>query len=155
MRQWWKMVALGAVATMVVATPAAALGGNGDETPQRTTERVAERVMDQNQARFGQPDVTQLGDQDMDQARDRLQRRDGTGTNCTADCDGDQARDRDRDQARDQLRDRTGENCSGDCEDAASGDRDRLRQRLHDCGDGCEVAWQLAQAYGWTMHVAI
>jgi hypothetical protein len=26
---------------------------------------------------------------------------------------------------------------------------------LHDCGDGCEVAWQLAHACGWTMHVAI
>jgi len=151
MRQWWKMVALGAVATMVVATPAAALGGEGDDTPQRTTEQVTERVMDQNQNRFGQPDVTEFGDRDMDLQRDRLQLRDGTGDNCVADCDGDQARDRDRDQ----LRDGTGDNCVADCESDTPCDRDQLRQRLHDCDDGCEIAWHFAHAHGWTMHVAI
>ena len=67
MRQWWKMVALGAVAAIAVTTPGAALGGEGDDAPNGTTERVTEWVMEQTQSRFGQPDVAGFGEGCTDQ----------------------------------------------------------------------------------------
>jgi len=153
MRQWWKLVALGAVAAMVVATPAAAFGGARDDAPQGATERVTETVMVQNQSQLGHTDVTVLGEQDMDRQRDRLQLRDGTGSDCGGDSHadgiGDQVRERDR------LRDGTGDTCVGDCDGDRARDHDQLRQRLHDCTDGCEAAWLFARHYGWTMHLAI
>ena len=150
MRQWWKMVALGAVAAIVVATPGAAFGGEGDDAPKGTTERVTERVTEQTQSRYGQPDVAESAEPNMDRERERLGLRDGTGDNCVGDCDGDQARDRDRDQARDG----TGDNCVEDCDGDQIRDREQLRQRLHDCEDGCEAAWQFVRRHGWTLHVA-
>jgi len=175
MRQWWKMVALGAMAAIVVATPGAAFGGEGDDAPKGTTERVTERVTEQTQSRYGQPDVAESAEPNMDRERERLALRDGTGDNCVEDCDGDQARDRDRDQARDgtgdncvgdcdgdqardrdrdQARDGTGDNCVEDCDGDQIRDREQLRQRLHDCEDGCEAAWQFVRRHGWTLHVA-
>ena len=180
MRQWLKMVALGAVAALVVAVPGAAVGYEGDDAPNGTTERATEQVMEQAQSRLGQPDDVAPGTMEQVQERNRLQLRDGTGENCVGDCDGDQTRDRvrDRDQLRDgtgencvgdcdgdqtrdrvrdrdQVRDGTGENCVGDCDGDRLGDRDRLRQQLQDCEAGCRAAWQFARQYGCAMHVAV
>ena len=148
MRQWWKMVALGAVAALVVAIPGVAFGGEGDDAPKGMTERVIERVNEEMQSRFGQPEVSESFERNLDQQRDRA--RDGTGDNCVADCDGDQIRDRDRDRARDG----TGDTCVADCDGDQVRDREQLRQRLYDCEDGCEAAWQFVRRHGWTLHVA-
>jgi hypothetical protein len=151
MRQWWTMVALGAVAAMVVATPATAFGGNGDDAPRKATEPVAERVMDQTQNRFGSSDAVGNPDGEQEMQRDRLRLRDGTGDTCPD--VGDQARDRDsdRNRDRDRLRDGSGAGCDGDC----VADREQLRQRMGACADGQEAAWQFTRHHGWTMHVAV
>ena len=130
MRQWLKMVALGAVAALVVAVPGAAVGYEGDDAPNGTTERATEQVMEQTQSRLGQPDDVAPGTMEQVQERNRLQLRDGSGENCVGDCDGDQTRDRVRD--RDQLRDGTGENCVGDCDGDQTRDRVRDRDQLRD-----------------------
>ena len=178
MRQWFKMVALGAVAALVVAVPGAAVGYEGDDAPNGTTERATEQVMEQTQSRLGQPDDVAPGTMEQVQERNRLQLRDGSGENCVGDCDGDQTRDRDRDRDqmrdgsgencvgdcdgdqtrdrdRDQMRDGSGENCVGDCDGDQTRDRDRLRQQLQDCETGCRAAWQFARQYGCHMHVAV
>jgi hypothetical protein len=145
MRQWWTLVALGAVAAMVVATPAAAAGG-GDGAPRGATERVTEQVQTQN--RLDQTDVVEPGDQDMDGQRERIQLRDATREGCVDGCVGDQIRDRD------QLRDGSGEGCVGRVGDQDR-NQDRMRRWLLDHDDGCEAAWCFAHNLRWTMHLAI
>ena len=151
MRQWWTMVALGAVVAMAVATPAAAFGGNGDDAPRNATEPVAERVMDQVQVRFAGQDAVANPDGAAEMQRDRLRLRDGTGGTCLGEAQGDQVGDQVRDRDRARLHDGTGVGCDGDCD----GDRDQLRQRLHECADGQEAAWQFARSHGWAMHLAV
>ena len=176
MRQWFKMVALGAIAALAVAVPGAAVGYEGDDAPNATTERAAEQVMEQTQSRFGQPHDAAPGTMDQTQERNRSQLRDGSGEDCVNDCDG--IRTRDQARERDQARDRTGEDCVDDCDgtrtrdrdqardgtgdDCVAGcdglrlrDRDQLRHELQDSEAGCRAAWRFNHRYGFSTHVAV
>lgn len=180
MRQWFEMVALGAVAALVVAVPGAAVGYEGDDAPNGATDRATEQVMERTQSRFGQPTDDESGTMERVQERNRLQLHDETGDNCpgacdgvttrdrvqdrdrtcdgtddkrVADCDGDRTRDRVRD--RDQLRDGTGEACAAECDGDRLRDRDRLRQQLQDCEVGFRGVWQFIRRYGCAWHVAV
>lgn len=157
MRQWWKMVALGSVITLIVAIPAVASGSEGDDAPRGTTARV----MEQDQERVGQPAV---GEREMEQHRQRVRLHEGPGT-CDGDCDAD------RTQQRRQLQDGSGEGCDGTCDGDQTrqrerdqldeggcdgdGDREQLRQRLQDCEAGARAAWEYTRRHGWATHVAV